>query len=166
MQGITPGAEGRDDGPHKDPALALLIAVTLMATGRAMTIAFLARVGDGGPGDPPAAWLMPLLGDATIGLTAPLVAYLLWKQRTQLTWLIAVIWASLAIFDAVAAFVVESSVPWPEFFMLRAFGNWMFLMAVMLHMLGLYLLGRRSIMGRFGVYLSPGGAVRGAATER
>ena len=45
----------------------ILVALVLMASGWAMTLAFIARAGDGGPGDPPDAWLMPLVGDAFIG---------------------------------------------------------------------------------------------------
>ena len=93
----------------KTRALTLL---TLMAAGRAMTLAFIHRAGDGGPGDPPDAWLMPLLGDAAIGLTAIAIAWLVWNHRTPVVWLAAMIWNALAIFDALAAFVVETTVPW------------------------------------------------------
>lgn len=161
MQANIRGVEFKEELSPRHPLVVLLVALTLMATGRAMTVAFLARAGDGGPGDPPAAWLMPLLGDAAVGLAAPVIAYLLWNRRTPLTWLLAVVWGSLAVFDAAAAFVVQTSVPWPEFFMLRAFGNWMFLMAVLLHLVGLFLLSRRSIMGHFGVAAGVGGAAIG-----
>lgn len=52
----------------------ITLILTLMLSGRAMTLAFLHRVGGDGPGDPPVAWLMPLLGDAIVGLSGFAVA--------------------------------------------------------------------------------------------
>ena len=110
-----------------------LHALVLMAAGRAMTLAFIHRAGDGGAGDPPDAWLMPLVGDAAIGLTAPIVAFMLWRMPSARSWLIAVVWTSIAAFDAAAAWLVEVSSPWPEFFMLEIFGRAMFPAAIALH---------------------------------
>ncbi len=39
----------------------IMLIFTLMLSGRAMTLAYIHRVGGTMPGDPPAAWLMPLL---------------------------------------------------------------------------------------------------------
>ncbi len=139
--------------------LKIVLVLTLMATGRAMTLAFIHRAGDGGAGDPPAAWLMPLLGDAAIGLAAPVVAYLLWKRSSPSSWLIAVVWGALAVFDALAAFVVESSVPWPEFFMLEIFGRSMFFLAVGMHLVTLALLFDGDVRAHFGIEGSQGTAV-------
>lgn len=129
----------------------LAIGLVLAATGRAITLAFIGRVGDGGAGDPPDAWLMPLVGDASIGLTAPLVALLLWKRPAPTTWLLAVVWSALAIFDAIAAFLVEISAPWPEFFMIQAFGRSMFALAVCMHLTAAALLFRTDTRARFGI---------------
>ena len=118
------------------------ILLTVMATGRAMTIPFIARAGDGGPGDPPDAWLMPLLGDAAIGLAAPVVAILLWRRPNPTSWVIAIAWSAIGCFDALAAFVVETTNPWPEFFMLELFGRSMFFAATALHAAIIYLLAR------------------------
>lgn len=131
----------------------LLIILILMASGRAMTLAFVGRVGAGGVGDPPSAWLMPLVGDAFIGLSALLVAYLVLLRPTPASWTVAVIWTSLGAFDAAAAFLVEVSVPWPEFFMLEIFGRGMFLAAIGLHLGVLALLMRSEIRAGFGVEL-------------
>lgn len=127
------------------------IGLVLAATGRAMTLAFISRVGDGGAGDPPGAWLMPLLGDAAIGLAAPIVGFLLWKRPSPVTWLIAIVWSAVAVFDAIAALVVEISSPWPEFFMLQTFGRSMFALAVGLHIAAVTLLFRTDARARNGI---------------
>lgn len=51
----------------------IMAVLTAMLIGRAMTLAFIHRAGGEGVGDPPAAWLMPLLGDAVIGVSGLLV---------------------------------------------------------------------------------------------
>lgn len=131
--------------------LTTVLALTLMAAGRAMTLAFIGRAGDGGPSDPPDAWLMPLIGDAFIGLAAIGVALLVWRRRTPTTWLIAVVWSALGAFDALAAFIVELSVPWPEFFMLEIFGRTMFFAAFALHTIIIVLLSRPHVRSAFGI---------------
>ena len=129
----------------------IIVVLTLMASGRAMTLAYIARAGDGGAGDPPKAWLMPLIGDAAVGLAALAVAWLIWKRPTPSTWLGAVVWSAIAIFDALAAFVVETSAPWPEFFMLEIFGRSMFFLATAMHVVILYLLLQPDVRNEFGV---------------
>lgn len=114
--------------------------LVLMATGRAMTLAFIHRAGEGGVGDPPAVWLMPLIGDAAIGLTAPLVAFALITRPSPRSWIIGVVWTSIAAFDALAAWLVEVSAPWPDFFMLEVFGRSMFPAAAAMHIAILALL--------------------------
>ncbi|MGI9596843.1 MAG: hypothetical protein ACR2QK_11825 [Acidimicrobiales bacterium] len=129
----------------------IVLALTLMAAGRAMTLPFIGRAGDGGAGDPPEAWLMPLIGDAVIGLTALVVAGLIWKRPNPTTWLITVVWSAIAAFDAIAAFIVETSAPWPEFFMLEIFGRSMFFAATALHLVIIYLLTRPDARADFGL---------------
>lgn len=129
----------------------ILMTLTLMAAGRAMTIPFIASAGDGGAGDPPAAWLMPLIGDALVGVTALLVAWLLWKRPGLASWVFAIAWSAVAAFDALAAFVVDTTDPWPEFFMLELFGRSMFFAAVLLHVAIIWLLTSDEIRNRFGI---------------
>lgn len=124
---------------------------TLMTAGRAMTLAFVARAGDGGAGDPPAAWLMPLIGDAIVGVAALVIAYLIWQRPSPRTWLVAVVWSAIAIFDAGAAWIVHSSNPWPEFFMIEFAGASMFPAAIVLHLVIAWLLFQPSVRQRFGV---------------
>ena len=129
--------------------LKIVIALTAMASGRAMTLAYIGRAGDGGAGDPPDAWLMPLIGDAVIGLAAVAVALLLWKRRTPATWVVAVVWSAIGAFDAIAAYIVETSAPWPEFFMLELVGRTMFFAAAAMHVAIIYLLTRPDVLSEF-----------------
>ncbi|MGI9613202.1 MAG: hypothetical protein ACR2QO_09855 [Acidimicrobiales bacterium] len=129
-------------------ALMVLIA---MASGRAMTLAFIGSAGDGGPGDPPAAWLMPLVGDAGIGLAAVVILLLVWRRPTPTTWVLAVVWSAIGVFDALAAFIVHTTTPWPEFFMLELFGPTVFFAAAGMHLVIIYLLARTEIRARFGL---------------
>jgi len=129
----------------------IVLILTVMAAGRAMTIPFIGSAGDGGLGDPPSAWLMPLIGDAFIGVTALVVLFLLVKRNTSGTWAIAIAWNAVAAFDAIAAFVVNQTSPWPEFFMLEVFGSSMFFAAAALHVTAIWLLAQPAILHRMGV---------------
>lgn len=135
--------------------LKILIALTVMAAGRAMTLPFISRAGDGGVGDPPEAWLMPLIADAAIGLSAVAVALLIWKLPSPTTWVVAVVWSAIGAFDALAAFVVDTSAPWPEFFMLEIFGQSMFFAATAMHLLIIYLLSQTDVLAHFGLGRTP-----------
>lgn len=133
------------------PTARFAVVLSAMAIGRAMTLPFIARSGDGGPGDPPGPWLMPLVGDAAIGLAAIGVVALLLLRLEPLTWMIAVTWSAVAAFDAVAALLVELRSPWPDFFMLEVFGRSMFVAAVGLQLVIIGLLATDSSRNAFGV---------------
>lgn len=122
-----------------------------MAVGRAMTLAFIGRAGEGGVGDPPEPWLMPLVGDAVVGVTALGVAWLLWKKPAPSSWLVAVVWSAIATFDALAAYLVDVTTPWPEFFMLELFGRTMFFVAAAMHIVIIGLLLRPDVRTDYGV---------------
>ena len=121
---------------------ALIIALTLMMSGRAMTLAFIHRAGGDNPGDPPLAWLMPLLGDAVVGVAGLVVAWLLATGRGLLVWTVAIAWNVIGIWDALSAFVIHTTNPWPEFFMVQLFGGSMFFLASAMHLLLIVLLAR------------------------
>lgn len=123
----------------------IMLVLTLMLAGRAMTLIFIHRVGDGYRGDPPNAWLMPLLGDAIIGITALFVAYLIVKKTGLWVWTSIVVWNVVAIWDALSAYVVYVSNPWPEFFMIRIFGPGMFFAASFLHVMIIVLACRSDV---------------------
>jgi len=127
----------------------ILLVLTLMLSGRAMTLGFLGSLGGQAPGDPPSAWLMPLVGDAVIGLTALPIAYLVWRRSGRFAWTVIVVWNAVAIWDALSAFLVHQAVPWPSFFMLELFGASMFFAASAMHAVCLYLVCRQSMRDAF-----------------
>ena len=125
-----------------------------------MTLAFIGDVGSGAAGDPPSAWLMPLAGDAVIGVSAFVIAYLVVRGRGLGAWTTIVVWNVVGIWDALSAFLVHESVPWPEFFMIEVFGPSMFFAASAMHLVNLYLITRpayrdRSVLHADGAHMPP-----------
>jgi len=141
-------------------ALAIL---SLMLAGRAMTLAFLTRVGGEGAGDPPLAWLMPLAGDGVIGLSAVAVAVIAWKGRGLLAWTIVVVWNCIGIWDALSAFAIHLTVPWPTFFMVEIFGASMFFAAIAMHLVCLALVSNAQTRRGFGLAGAAVGGTLGLA---
>ncbi len=113
----------------------LIFILTLLLSGRAMTLLFIHRAGGAMPGDPPIAWLMPLIGDAVIGLSALWIAFLVLKKTGLWVWTTIIVWNSLAIWDALSAFIIHTTNPWPEFFMIQLLGPSMFFAASFMHLL-------------------------------
>ena len=127
----------------------LMIVLTLVMSGRMMTLAFIARAGGDGPGDPPAAWLMPLIGDAVVGLGGLLVAYLIARRRGLWVWTVALGWNVVAIWDALSAYIISRTNPWPEFFMLKLMGSGMFFTAIAMHLILIYLITTTAARAHF-----------------
>ena len=127
----------------------LLLFLTLMLCGRAMTLAFITRAGGADPGDPPAAWLMPLIGDAVIGVTGLSIAYLILNKTGLWVWTSILIWNALAIWDALSAFIVHKTTPWPGFFMTETFGSSMFFAASLLHLAIIALLNQQEVKSHY-----------------
>ncbi|MFK7848026.1 MAG: hypothetical protein AB8G77_22250 [Rhodothermales bacterium] len=113
-----------------------------MLAGRSMTLAFISRAGGTMAGDPPAAWLMPLIGDAIIGIGALFVAFLFMKKKGLWVWTTLMIWNVVGIWDALSAFLIHLTVPWPAFFMTQIFGSSMFFMASVMHLIIIILLSQ------------------------
>ena len=111
-----------------------MAGITLLLAGRAMTLSYVLQAGGPSPTDPPAAWLMPLIGDAIIGVSAIWVAYLLIKESGLWVWAVVLVWNAIAIWDAMSAFVISTTNPWPDFFMLQTFGPSMFFIASLMHL--------------------------------
>ncbi len=126
----------------------IMLILTLMLSGRAMTLAFLSRVGGANPGDPPPAWLMPLLGDAVIGISGLFIAFLILKKTGLWVWTAIIVWNALAIWDALSAFIIHTTNPWPEFFMVKLFGPSMFFAAAVMHLI-IFVLASRSDMKEY-----------------
>ncbi|HED17790.1 MAG TPA: hypothetical protein ENI64_13380 [Gammaproteobacteria bacterium] len=112
----------------------LMFVLTILLSGRAMTLAYIHRVGGSAPGDPPPAWLMPLVGDAVIGVLALWIAYLVIKKTGLWVWVVIIVWNALAIWDAMSAFIIHITNPWPEFFMIQLLGPAMFFAASAMHL--------------------------------
>lgn len=125
----------------------LALILTFMLSGRMMTLAFIHRAGGDGAGDPPIAWLMPLIGDAVIGLSGLALFVLMLTRSGVWVWILALIWNALGIWDALSAYIVHRTTPWPEFFMIEFFGSSMFYMATAMHVVLLYLLVKTSAKG-------------------
>jgi len=127
----------------------VLLVITMLLSGRAMTMAFIADAGSGVAGDPPAAWLMPLVGDALIGLSALAIGYLIVRGRGLAAWVAIVVWNVIGIWDALSAFLVNESTPWPEFFMIEVFGASMFFAASAMHLVNLSLITHRELRNHY-----------------
>lgn len=111
----------------------ILFILTVVLAGRAMTLAYIGQAGGAGATDPPLVWLLPLVGDAIIGLSALGVAALLLRRSGTLAWTLVIVWNALAIWDALSAYVIHRTVPWPSFFMIEIFGGSMFFLASAMH---------------------------------
>lgn len=123
----------------------IILILTLMLTGRAITLAFIHRVGGIGPGGPPIAWLMPLIGDAVISLSGLSIAYLIVSRTGLFVWTAVVVWNSIAIWDAMSAFIIHLTNPWPDFFMIQIFGPFMFFAASAMHLAAPHLVTREDL---------------------
>ena len=127
----------------------ILLFLTLMMCGRAMTLVFIARAGGPDPGDPPAAWLMPLMGDAIVGVSGLWIVYLIVNKTGLWVWTTILTWNAIAIWDALSAFVVHKTSPWPEFFMIEIFGSSMFFGVSLMHLVVIVLLNQRDIKSHY-----------------
>ena len=127
----------------------LMLVLTLMLSGRMMTLAFIHRAGGEGAGDPPAAWLMPLIGDAIIGLTGLILAYLIAARKGLAVWATIIVWNAVGIWDAMSAFIISTTNPWPDFFMLQLMGSSMFFAASALHLVLIILVIRPAALAHF-----------------
>ena len=130
----------------------MMLILTMLLVGRAMTLAFILRAGGTMPGDPPSAWLMPLVGDAIIGVTGLVIVYLIWRRRGLWVWTTIVAWNAIAIWDALSAYIIHITNPWPEFFMIQLLGSSMFFAATMMHLVNILLAARpnarRQLLGQ------------------
>lgn len=142
-------SETQQSASRLGSARTVILVLTLILSGRAMTLAFVANAGSGKLGAPPSAWLMPLVGDAVVGLSALVIAYLIVRGRDLGAWTAIVVWNVVGIWDALSAYLVHLSVPWNEFFMIRAFGSSMFFAASAMHLIILWLITRGEVRDHF-----------------
>ncbi len=69
----------------------------------------------------------------------------------------AVVWSAIGAFDALAAWIVEVSAPWPEFSIFEIFGRSMFFLADSMHLFIIYVLSRPDVPAEFGLAEVGGG---------
>jgi hypothetical protein len=69
---------------------ALIQTVRLSAVGLAQSVL---------AGSDPTAWLFPASVDVFIGLTAPFVAFIVWRRTGLGVWVTAIVWFALSISD-------------------------------------------------------------------
>ena len=100
-------------------------------------------------GDPPSAWLMPLVGDAVVGLSALVIAGLIVFGSGLAVWTTIVVWNVVGIWDALSAFLIHASDPWPEFFMVETFGASLFFIASAMHVVNLALISRDPLRAHY-----------------
>ena len=55
-----------------------------------------------------AAWLFPASVDIFVGVTAPFVAYALWKRKGLGVWVIAIVWFAISISDHLDALMTTA----------------------------------------------------------
>ena len=127
----------------------IILILTLILSGRAMTLAFISRVGGTSLGDPPPAWLMPLIGDAIIGISTLFIAFLILKKKGLWVWTTIIVWNIVAIWDALSAFTIHITNPWPEFFMIKLLGPSMFFGAIAMHLVIILLASRPNFKRQF-----------------
>ena len=126
-----------------------MVILTLLLSGRAMTIAYISKAGGTMPGDPPSAWLMPLIGDAVIGISALAIAFIIAKKKGLWVWVSILVWNSIAIWDALSAYIIHTTNPWPEFFMIKIFGSSMFFAAGIMHLIIIGIALRNQVKSHF-----------------
>ncbi len=127
----------------------LMVILTLVLAGRMMTLAFIHRAGGDGSGDPPLVWLMPLVGDAVVGVAGLFIAWLILRRTGLIAWTAIVGWNVVGIWDALSAFMISQTAPWPEFFMLQIFGSSMFFLASAMHAFLIWLAFRPEVRAHF-----------------
>jgi len=132
-----------------------ILVLTAMLSGRAMTLAFIHRAGGDGAGDPPINWLMPLIGDAVIGLSGSVVLALILWRNGPLVWTTIIAWNCLGIWDAMSAYIISITAPWPDFFMLQVFGGSMFFAASAMHLAALLIALRPAFRDSYWVTPTP-----------
>ena len=100
---------------HQTPRLAIIL-IALLALIQVPRIAAFQLVQDVFAGHESAAWLYPPLVDIFIGITAPFVAFALWRTTGLAVWVAALVWFTVSIFDIFDAMTtaLNMAVPFPH----------------------------------------------------
>jgi hypothetical protein len=100
---------------HQTPRLAIIL-IALLALIHVPRIAAFQLAQDAFAGHESAAWLYPALVDVFIGLTAPLVAFAIWRKTGLAVWVAALVWFTVSIVDIFNAVTttLNMAVPFPH----------------------------------------------------
>jgi len=86
----------------------LVIIITGLMFHRAMAFKMLSEVGK----TIPLPWSIPMYGDAFIGFSAIIIAFILWKFRGLGIWTIGIVWHAIGIKDYLAGLNAHAISPW------------------------------------------------------
>lgn len=64
----------------------------------------------------PTAWLFPAIVDIVVAVTAPFLAFAIWRKTGLAVWTSAIVWLSISIFDHFDAITAALSSPLPQIF--------------------------------------------------
>ncbi|MEL6361831.1 MAG: hypothetical protein AAFR21_12175 [Pseudomonadota bacterium] len=88
----------------KRPALHIwAVALTALMTYRLLPLVSYGDLGD----SVPISWVNPFTGDILIGLTAPIMAFLLARRQTLFVWTVAIVWHALGIWDYCTGIILD-----------------------------------------------------------
>jgi hypothetical protein len=100
---------------HQTPRLAIILIALLALIHVPRILAFqLAQAVFAGHES--AAWLYPAFVDIFIGITAPFVAFAIWRTTGLAVWVVALVWFTVSIFDIFDAMTaaLNMAVPFPH----------------------------------------------------
>jgi hypothetical protein len=106
---VNPATSGAG---FKKPRLAIVL-IALLALIQVVRIAAFQLVQDVFAGRESVAWLYPGFVDIFIGITAPLVAFAVWRKTGLAVWVMALVWFSISIFDHLDALTTALNVAGP-----------------------------------------------------
>ena len=77
-------------------ALSVIAAYALLQTTRLVALSIISSVLSG---TDDSAWLYPAIVDVVLGVSAPLVAFALWRRTGLWVWVGVIVWFAISIFD-------------------------------------------------------------------
>jgi hypothetical protein len=101
------GSAGRDR-----PRLAIIL-IAVLALIQVPRIAAFQLAQDVSAGHESVAWLYPAFVDIFIGITAPFVAFAIWRKTGLAVWVTALVWFTISIFDHLDAVTTALNVAGP-----------------------------------------------------
>src|SRR5712691_9601469 len=100
------------DAGHQKPGLAIIL-IAVLALIQVVRIGAFQLAQDVFAGHEAVAWLYPAFVDIFIGITAPFVAFAIWRKTGLAVWVTAIVWFTLSIFDHLDALTTALNVTGP-----------------------------------------------------